>query len=281
MTDSAKNNKTNLNIALIGCGKMGGAMLRGWLDANIVSHVSILDPGGLPAEFAEYAPATIAHYSDAASFSDKAQKADIYIIAVKPQIMDDVCASIAGAVPSDALILSIAAGQTIAAFERRFGTDKAIIRAMPNTPAAIGKGITVAAPNPHVSAMQKAQADTVLQSVGLVEWVEREDLLDPVTAVSGSGPAYIFYLIEALANAGEKAGLEADFAMKLARQTVIGAAALAESEQAVPASRLRENVTSPGGTTAAALEVLMNGEWQDTLTRAIAAATARSKELSN
>ncbi|MCB9991249.1 MAG: pyrroline-5-carboxylate reductase [Rhodospirillales bacterium] len=271
----------NLNIALIGCGKMGSAMLRGWLSAKIEDRVTVLDPVGLPEEFAAYAPNPVTHYSDAARFSEKAGKADVYVMAVKPQIMDEVCKTIAPAIPGDALILSIAAGQTIGAFESRFGADKAIIRAMPNTPAAIGKGISVAVGNTPVTDTHKDMADTLLQSVGQVEWVDREDLLDPVTAVSGSGPAYVFLLIETLAKAGENAGLDADFAMKLARQTVIGSAALAEQESTLPASKLRENVTSPGGTTAAALDILMDGKWQDIMTAAIAAATKRSKELSS
>jgi len=251
---------------------MGSAMLRGWLAAGIAKHVYVLDPAGLPAEFKNQ-PVTF--FDDAKKFT---AKADVYIIAVKPQIMDEVCSAID--VPAQALILSIAAGQTIAAFEKRFGKDRAIVRSMPNTPAAIGKGITVATGNTHVKAAQKAQADTLLQSIGFVEWVDRESLLDPVTAVSGSGPAYIFLLIETLAKAGEKAGLDPAFAMKLARQTVIGSAALAESEPSIPASKLRENVTSPGGTTAAALKVLMDGRMQSIFDEAIAAATARGKELS-
>jgi pyrroline-5-carboxylate reductase len=270
----------NLNIALIGCGKMGSAMLRGWLAAKIENRIAVLDPAGLPDEFADFAPNPVSYYKDVAAFAKNAPAADVYVIAVKPQIMEDVCRAIAPAIPQNALILSIAAGQTIASFEQRFGAKKAIVRAMPNTPAAIGKGIAVAVANNNVTDEQKQQTDAILQSIGEVEWVRDEALLDPVTAVSGSGPAYVFLLIEALAKAGEKAGLAPAFAMKLARQTVIGSAALAEAEPNTPASKLRENVTSPGGTTAAALEVLMNGEWQDIMNKAIAAAAKRSNELS-
>lgn len=270
----------NIDIALIGCGKMGRALLRGWLAAGIENRVYALDPAGLPEEFAEYAPNPVIFFSDAGTFTAQAPKADIYVMAVKPQIMEDVCKVIASAVPPGALILSIAAGQTIGAFESRFGADRPVIRAMPNTPAAIGKGMTVAVANAHVDGRQKEMADAILQAAGKVAWVADESLLDPVTAVSGSGPAYVFFLIEALAKAGAAAGLAPDFAMILARETVTGAAALAASQPDLPASKLRENVTSPGGTTAAALEVLMNGEFQDILDKAVAAASARSRELS-
>lgn len=269
-----------LDIALIGCGKMGSAMLRGWLDAKIENRVYVLDPAGLPKEFEAYAPNPVSFFDDAQKFTARVPQADVYVMAVKPQVMEDVCKSIAAAISPETLILSIAAGQTIAAFEQRFGHDRAVVRAMPNTPAAIGKGISAAAANAHVTATQKANADTILQSIGHVEWVDNEALLDPVTAVSGSGPAYVFLLIETLAKAGEASGLAPDFAMKLARQTVIGSAALAEADPKVPASKLRQNVTSPGGTTAAALNVLMDGRLQGLFDEAIAAATARSRELS-
>lgn len=269
-----------LDIALIGCGKMGSAMLRGWLAAKIENRIYVLDPAGLPDEFHSYAPNPVTFFDSAEKFTARVPQADIYVIAVKPQIMEDVCKSVAAAIAPETLILSIAAGQTIAAFEQRFGKDRAIVRAMPNTPAAIGKGISAAAANAHVNEAQKEQANTVLRSIGAVEWVGDESLLDPVTAVSGSGPAYVFLLIETLAKAGVESGLAPGFAMKLARQTVIGSAALAEADPAIPASKLRENVTSPGGTTAAALNVLMDGRLQTLYDEAIAAATARSKELS-
>lgn len=270
----------HLTIALIGCGKMGSALLRGWLSSGLVKHVYILDPGGLPEEFEDEVPQRITFYDKPEIFAGAHPQASVFVIAVKPQIMDDVCAAIKKAVSPEALVLSIAAGQTIAGFEKRFGNDQPIIRSMPNTPAAIGKGITAGCPNNHVTAGQKDLAASLLRSVGHVEWVGDESLLDAVTAVSGSGPAYVFLLIEAMAAAGVKSGLELSFAMKLARQTVIGSAALAEAEP-LPAETLRKNVTSPGGTTAAALEVLMSAEGiQSLFDRAIAAATARSKELS-
>jgi pyrroline-5-carboxylate reductase len=151
---------------------------------------------------------------------------------------------------------------------------------MPNTPAAIGKGITVACGTGNVNDTQRAIADNLLKAMGKVEWSNSESIMDAVTAVSGSGPAYVFYLIEALADAGMKSGLPADLSMKLARETVIGAAALADKETSLTASKLRENVTSPNGTTAAALSVLMNGDLQKLMDEAVAKATARGKELS-
>lgn len=264
-----------LEIALIGCGKMGGALLRGWQAAGILGHAHVLDPAGAPDA------ANITAYKNTAAFIAAKPAAQIFVLAVKPQIMEETCQSIAGAVPPGALVLSIAAGQTIASFERRFGARQPVVRAMPNLPASIGHGISVAVANTYVSAAQKAQASAVLQAAGMVEWVGDEKLLDPVTALSGSGPAYVFLLIEAMAEAGTKAGLAPDLAMKLARQTVIGAGRLAETDEATPAATLRRNVTSPGGTTEAALKVLMNsGEFQNLLNKAIAAAAARAGELS-
>lgn len=271
---------SNPNIALIGCGKMGSALLRGWLSSDQVGHVYILDPGGIPDEFEDFIPDRITFYDKPELFAGAYPDAAVFVIAVKPQIMNDVCTAIKKAITTDALVLSIAAGQKIANFEGYFGANQPIIRTMPNTPAAIGKGITVGCPNMHVSPAQKNLAADLLKAVGFVEWIQDEDLMDAVTAVSGSGPAYIFLLIEALAAAGTKSGLDADFSMKLARQTVIGSAALADADP-LPAATLRKNVTSPGGTTEAALKVLMSDAgMQDMFDRAIAAATARSKELS-
>lgn len=270
----------DLSLALIGCGKMGSALLRGWLASGRIKHVYILDPGGLPDEFEDEVPGRITFYDKPETFAGARPPASVFVIAVKPQIMDDICHAIKKAIPAEALVLSIAAGQTIAKFENYFGGTQPVIRSMPNTPAAISKGMTVGCPNTHVSPAQKSLADELLKAVGMVEWLDDETLMDAVTAVSGSGPAYIFLLIEAMAAAGEKAGLEKDFAMKLARQTVIGSAALAEAEN-TPAETLRKNVTSPGGTTAAALSVLMADEgMQDLFDRAIDAATRRSRELS-
>lgn len=262
------------SIALIGCGKMGSAMLRGWIAADIASAITVLEPAGLPDEFKN---TSLIRTVTAAT---EIPTADIFILAVKPQIMNEVCQTLKDKTSKETLILSIAAGQKIGNFEAHFGTAQPVIRVMPNTPAAIGQGISVAVANGNVSSEQRKIAATLLNSIGLVEWIEDESLMDAVTALSGSGPAYVFHLIEIMAKAGVETGLAPDFAMTLARQTVIGSAALAAAEPGITAEQLRKNVTSPGGTTAAALDILMNGEMQDVLNRALAAATARSKELS-
>ncbi len=260
-------------IALIGCGKMGGAMLRGWVASNIAERIYVLEPAGLPEEFQNTTSV------QGLTSADAIPPADVVILAVKPQAMNDVCKTLSARISTDTLILSIAAGQKIANFEAHFGMRQPVIRAMPNTPAAIGAGITVAVANTHASDEQRETADTLLKSIGFVEWAKDESVMDAVTALSGSGPAYLFHLIEVMADAGVQSGLEPDFAMKLARQTVIGSAALAASESETSAAQLRKNVTSPGGTTEAALNVL-TGEMQDLFNRALAAATNRSKELS-
>jgi pyrroline-5-carboxylate reductase len=177
------------------------------------------------------------------------------------------------------LALSIMAGRTLGNLQAALAPGTAIVRAMPNTPAAIGRGITVACPNAQVTARQRKQATGLLAAIGSVEWVKDERLIDAVTAVSGSGPAYVFLLAEAMAQAGCAAGLPAALATKLARETVAGAGELLHRSP-LDAATLRQNVTSPGGTTAAALEVLMGpAGFEALLTEAIAAATRRSREL--
>lgn len=267
-------------LALIGCGKMGSAILRGWLAAGERGKILVLDPAGLPPELGHLP--LITYFKSTSEFvkAATAEKPEVFILAVKPQVMEAACKSIAPAVSRESLILSIAAGQAITNFEKRFSPAQPVVRAMPNTPAAIGKGITVAVAGKNVSAAQKKTADEILRSTGALEWIDDEELLDAVTALSGSGPAYVFLLMDTLASAGMQAGLPADLAAKLARQTVIGAAALAESEPGTDAAQLRKNVTSPGGTTEAALKILMNGPLQEIFDTALAAATARGRELS-
>jgi pyrroline-5-carboxylate reductase len=265
-------------IGLAGCGKMGTAMVRGWLAARLVSQIDILDPHGLPPELALEEKITYCKNED--MFIAASGAWDLLVVAVKPQTMEEFCATISKAIPSNLPVLSIAAGQTIVSFQNRLGAGRPIIRSMPNTPAAIGKGITVACATPNTDERVKDAASALLGAMGHIEWTNDESLLDAVTAVSGSGPAYLFYLIEALAEAGVKSGLDKDLSMTLARQTVIGSAALADHDADISASTLRENVTSPNGTTAAALSVLMDGRFQDLMTEAVAKATARSKELS-
>ncbi|MCB9989354.1 MAG: pyrroline-5-carboxylate reductase [Rhodospirillales bacterium] len=261
------------SIALVGCGKMGSALLRGWLAADMDGTITVLEPGGLPGEFSS-APQVKA-VTEAADLTTP----DILVLAVKPQIMSAVCASLKGTIGPNTLVLSIAAGQTIARFEAYFSDTQPIIRVMPNTPAAIAQGISTAVANDHATDKQKETASQLLEAVGKVVWLADENLMDAVTALSGSGPAYVFLLMEILAEAGEKAGLPPEIATPLARQTVIGSAALAASEETTAPETLRRNVTSPGGTTEAALKILMNGELQALFDEALSAATKRSREL--
>lgn len=265
-------------ILLVGCGKMGGAMLRGWLARGIpAANVRVVEPFAEAADTlrSELSVTVVADGADVGG--DFAP--DIVVFAVKPQGMDGIVPGYAGYASSGAAFLSIAAGRTISYFENHLGRDAAIVRTMPNTPAAVGRGITAACPNDHVTGEQRAACETLLEAVGEVVWVEDEALIDPVTAVSGSGPAYVFLLIECLARAGEAQGLPAETAARLARATVAGSGELArQSDEA--AGTLRENVTSPGGTTAAALAVLMADDGlQPLMDRAIEAATRRSREL--
>ncbi|PWC39706.1 pyrroline-5-carboxylate reductase [Azospirillum sp. TSO35-2] len=268
--------QTGASLLLIGCGKMGGAMLDGWLAAGTASRVVVVDRMGLPESLAGNPRVAAATGADdlPAGFVP-----DVVVLAVKPQVMDEALPGYRALVRPGTVFLSIAAGKTIAYFERVLGEGAVVVRSMPNTPAAIGRGMTVAVANARVTADQRALSDTLLRAVGDVSWVEDEGLLDPVTALSGSGPAYVFFLVEAMAKAGEAAGLPAELAMRLARATVSGAGALLDASPQ-EAAELRKAVTSPNGTTQAALEVLMAGDGlQPVMTAAIAAAARRSREL--
>jgi pyrroline-5-carboxylate reductase len=263
-------------MLLVGCGRMGGALLGGWLGRDVdAASVTVVEPFGGDAVNNKFGVTVVA---DAAALPADAAP-DVVVFAVKPQGMDDIVPAYRRYVRPGTVFLSIAAGRTIASFERHLGPDAAIVRSMPNTPAAVGRGITVACGNRGVTATQQAHCRALLEAVGEVAWVDDESLLDAVTAVSGSGPAYVFLLIEAMSAAGVAAGLDGGLAERLARATVIGSGELARQSDE-PASVLRQNVTSPGGTTAAALEVLMAKDGMvDLMTRAIAAATRRSREL--
>lgn len=263
-------------LLLIGCGKMGGAMLSGWLESGITAAgVTVIEPAGAP-EFSGNANVTVC--ADASELGADFDPEAI-VFAVKPQQMDAVAPSYARFTGPSSVFLSIAAGKTIGYFEAQLGAEAAIIRAMPNTPAAIGQGITVLCPNASVSAAQSALCQSLMQAVGEAETVQDEALIDAVTAVSGGGPAYVFLLIECLSEAGVAAGLPQDLAAQLALSTVAGSGQLALASDEPP-SKLRENVTSPGGTTLEALKILMaNDGLQPLMTRAIAAATDRSREL--
>jgi pyrroline-5-carboxylate reductase len=262
-------------VVLVGCGQMGSAMLRGWIANGAASRFVVIEPAGVPAALAS-SPSVVAHR--AASELPDALAPDAVVFAVKPQTINDVVPSYRRFVRPRTVFMSIAAGTTIANLAKHLG-DAAIVRVMPNTPAAIGRAISVACANPLVSAAQRPLCDALLAAIGESTWVAEEGLLDAVTAVSGSGPAYVFLLIETLAEAGVKAGLPADLALQLARATVAGSGELARVSPETP-GRLRENVTSPGGTTRAALDVLMAEDGLAALmTRAVAAATRRSREL--
>lgn len=265
-------------LVLVGAGKMGGAMLEGWLKGGAeASRIVALDPSPPPEVRALLERSGVRLNPEVASILD----AEVVIMAVKPQLMEDVLPGVVPLKAAKPLILSVAAGKTIASFERHFGADAAVIRTIPNTPAAVGRGITAMAANANVSPAQLALARSLLAAVGEVVTVENEAMIDAVTAVSGSGPAYVFYLTECLAAAGEKAGLPKDLAMQLARATVSGAGELMR-QSGIEAATLRQNVTSPKGTTYAALQVLMaeNG-MQPLFDAAIEAATKRSRELAS
>lgn len=265
-------------LLLVGCGKMGGAMLQGWLDRGLdPADAHVVEPN--EAAVAAFRTAGVRIHADATSLPASLKPRTV-LLAVKPQTMDAALPAYRRFVGAGSLFLSIAAGKTIGYFERGLGPAP-IVRSMPNTPAAVGRGITVACANRRVTAAQRAMADALLAAVSEVHWVEDEPLLDPVTAVSGGGPAYTFLLIEYLAEAGVAAGLPAELAMRLARVTVSGAGELARQSHE-PAGTLRQNVTSPGGTTLEALKILMAEDGlKPLLTRAIAAATRRSRELAS
>ena len=272
-TSSNALTNTSGTIALAGAGKMGGAMLTGWLAQGLSpKHVVVIDPH-LSPEISALAAKGVRLNPQATDLGT----VDTLVVAVKPQSFRDAGAALKALVGPSTLVVSIMAGTTMSALEEVVGG--AVVRAMPNTPAAIGRGITVAVPSKRVTAAQRAMTDALLKATGLVEWVDDENLMDAVTAVSGSGPAYVFLLAEELARAGVAAGLPEQLATTLARATVAGSGELLHRSD-LPSATLRQNVTSPGGTTAAALEVLMASDgMQPLMTRAVAAATRRSKEL--
>jgi len=260
-------------LVLLGCGKMGSAMLAGWLDRGVpASAVHVIDP----------APSDWLQQTGVAINGDLPENPAIALIAVKPQMMGAALPALRRLGGGQTLFLSVAAGTLIASFEDAFGSDTPILRAMPNTPAAVGKGITAIVGNARAGAADLDLAEALLSAVGQVVRLESEAQMDAVTALSGSGPAYVFHLIETMARAGERQGLAPDLALALARATVSGAGQLAEASGEDP-GQLRVNVTSPNGTTQAALEVLMDEEtgFPALLDRAIAAAARRSKELSD
>ena len=266
-------------VLLVGCGKMGSALLSGWLEAGRTGPQApavVVEPAASARAFEGRPGVTVVR--EAAAIPPGFAPG-VVVFAVKPQGMETVVPAYRRFVAPATVFLSIAAGRTLGFFVTHLGGDAAAVRSMPNTPAAIGRGITVACANANVTPPQRAACEALLTAVGEVAWVAEEALLDPVTAVSGSGPAYVFLLVEALAEAGVAAGLPADLAMRLARATVAGSGELLQRSPEA-AEQLRRNVTSPNGTTAAALEVLMKDDGLARLMKAaVAAATRRSREL--
>ncbi|PTE21332.1 pyrroline-5-carboxylate reductase [Cereibacter changlensis JA139] len=261
-------------LGLLGCGKMGSALLEGWLARGLaLSAVWVTDPH--PSDWLRGLAAKGLRLNEGLPASPA-----IVLIAVKPQMMAEALPTLTALGNGSTLFLSVAAGTSIAHYESVLGAGTPIVRAMPNTPAAVGRGITALIGNAHASAEQLALAETLLSAVGQTVRLETEAQIDAVTGVSGSGPAYVFHLIEALAAAGEAEGLPPALAMQLARATVTGAGELAHRAPD-SAEQLRVNVTSPGGTTAAALKVLMDPEtgFSPLLRRAVKAAADRGREL--
>jgi pyrroline-5-carboxylate reductase len=259
-------------MVLLGCGKMGGAMLSGWLKGGLPSaSVWVRDP--YPADWLTEAGV---HLN-----TDFPKAPAVALIAVKPQMMGEALPDVAALGGGETLVISVAAGTPIAKFEEVLGADTPIIRAMPNTPAAIGRGITAIIGNAAVTEAHLSLAEDLLSAVGQVVRLQNEGQMDAVTAVSGSGPAYVFHLIETMAAAGAAQGLDPALSLALAKATVAGAGALAETAEEDP-GQLRVNVTSPNGTTQAALEVLMDETtgFPPLLKRAVKAAADRSEELS-
>lgn len=258
-------------LVLLGCGKMGSAMLEGWLKGGLpATSVWVIDPN--PSDWLQQTGVHLNAKLPAAPA--------LVLVAVKPQMMGDALPSLQALGGGDTLFVSVAAGTPIAHFEQVLGAATPIVRAMPNTPAAVARGITAIVGNSHAGAGHMTLAETLLRAVGQVVRLEGEDQMDAVTGLSGSGPAYVFHMIECMARAGEAQGLAPALAMQLAKATVAGAGALAEAADETPA-QLRVNVTSPNGTTQAGLEVLMDETTglPPLMARTVAAATDRSKEL--
>lgn len=264
-------------LLLVGCGKMGGALLAGWLERGVEpAQVTLVEPNA--AAVAAFTDKGARHVASLAELPPAYHPA-LVLLAVKPQMMEQVMAPLARFARPGTLFLSIAAGKTLAYFYRHLGEAAVVVRAMPNTPAAVARGMSVLVAGAGVSAAQRQAAEQLMAAVGETAWVEDEALIDVVTAVSGGGPAYVFLLAEMLAKAGEASGLPAELAARLARVTVAGSGELLHRSPESPA-QLRQNVTSPAGTTLEALKVMMADDGlQPIVTRAIAAATRRSREL--
>ncbi|HLH13018.1 MAG TPA: pyrroline-5-carboxylate reductase [Stellaceae bacterium] len=261
------------SLLLVGAGKMGGALLQAWLDRGLdPARINVLEP--------EPSDELRAIAARGVALARPARPPATLVLAVKPQLLEAVAPILTPLTDGSTLVISILAGKTLASLARHFPGP--IVRAMPNLPAAVGQGITAAVTNAKVSPGERRRADALLSAIGRVEWLSDESLVDAVTAVSGSGPAYVFYLAECLAKAGQSAGLPPDLAARLARATVEGAGALLTHRSEITPAELRQAVTSPGGTTAAALAVLDGKDGLEKLIAdAVAAAKLRAQELSS
>jgi pyrroline-5-carboxylate reductase len=269
------NNMRGGGILLVGAGRMGGALLTGWL-AGKIGPITVVEPRPSPAlkKLAARRAVTLVSAPSQVTASPR-----VCVVAIKPQILKGEAAALAGFAQDGALMISIAAGTPVKAMAKAWGARARIIRAMPNTPGSLGRGISGLYAAKGATAADRKQAQQLLSALGAVVWVDKEKLIDSVTAVSGSGPAYLFLMAEALTQAGIAEGLSPALAEKLARATVAGAGALLDADPASAAS-LREAVTSPGGTTAAALGVLMAKDGLAALMkRAVRAARKRAEEL--
>ncbi|WP_262689945.1 pyrroline-5-carboxylate reductase [Kordiimonas aestuarii] len=266
-------------LLLMGCGHMGHALAMGWLRAGLApEHLYVIDPGAEPSCLPAVAEG---HFVKNTGALPRGLKARVILIAVKPQVMGGILPLAAPFAHDGTLIISVAAGVSLQVLEDGIGVDASYVRAMPNTPAAIGAGITGLTARVGISDEDKALARELLHAVGETVWIADEVDMNAVTAVSGSGPAYVFHLVECMAHAGAELGLDVSTSMQLARQTIIGAARLMDEESEVSVAELRRRVTSPGGTTEAALKVLRHPDkgLVDLMVRAVTAAKARGEEL--
>lgn len=266
----------NFSVVLVGAGNMGGAMLKGWMANGMPpENITVLDPNVSEQVKNTFLKSKILHVAT----PDSVSAPDVLILAIKPQMMEQVLPTLSGLIKQSTVVVSVAAGTTLSTISDALGAVAAI-RVMPNTPSLVLRGMSVGCANAIVTEEHRSHVDALMNAIGMVEWVDDEKLIDAVTAVSGSGPAYVFHLAECMADAGIKAGLPEQLAMTLAVQTIAGAGELLSLSDDEPAT-LRKNVTSPNGTTAAALEVLMGeGGMPELVTKAIMAAKKRSEELS-
>lgn len=272
---SAPLGRTSGHLVLVGAGKMGTALLEGWLTLGLPARQTVvIEPAPSPEVEALTRRGIVLNPTEPV-------KATALVLAIKPQIAAEVLPGLDAWVGEETVVVSIMAGRTLSFIQRMLPSARAVVRAMPNTPASIKRGVTVVVPNQEVDGLQRDLSHLLFAGIGAVEWVDDEALMDAVTAVSGTGPAYLFLLAETLARAGVAAGLPDDLSDRIARATISGAGELLH-QSSLSAATLRENVTSPGGTTAAAMTVLMAPSGMDALIeRAVLAAARRSRELAD